>query len=157
MCGWAAVVPMALSAVSGLSQASQQRQEGRMQQQIGNYNAQVSEQQAADAQRRGIFEAGERRALTRQQIGRQRTGLAASGVDVSTGSALDIFADTAAFGEMDAQTIQANAMREAYGYRTQATGQRFQGDMARQAGRNRARSTLLTTGARTFNLWDQVR
>lgn len=153
MCGWAAAIPMVISAVQGVSQASQQAEEGKVQQSIANYNANVAEQQALDAQRRGIMEAGERRAQTRQQIGRQRTALAASGVDVSSGSALDIFADTAAYGELDAQTIQSNAMREAYGYRTQSSNQRFQGSVANQAGRNRANSTLLTTGARTFNMY----
>ncbi len=153
MCGWVAAIPMIISAVQGVSQAQQQEEEGAVQQQIANYNAGVAEMQASDAQRRGIMEAGERRTQTRQQIGRQRTAIAGSGVDVSSGSALDIFADTAAYGELDAQTIQSNAMREAYGYRTQSSNQQFQGGLARQAGQNRSQSTLLTTGARTFNMY----
>lgn len=61
--------------------------------------------------------------------GRQRASLAASGVSLDEGSANQILTSTDVLGEIDANTLQANAVRSAWGYRTQA-----------QAEFNRARS-----------------
>lgn len=147
---------LGFTALGSLSSANQANQAGKAAQASAQYNAQVSEAQAQDALRRGELEAGQVRNRTQQQLGRQATAVAGAGVDVSTGSALDLFADTAAFGSMDEQTVRSNAMREAYGYSTQATSQRMQGQNARQAGRNQATSSILGGAARGFNLWDQA-
>ena len=50
--------------------------------------------------------------------------MAANGVDLSSGSPLDILGDTAMYGELDALTIRSNAEREAYGYRVQSRRRR---------------------------------
>ena len=155
MCGFAPVA-IGLTALGSASQANAARQAGNAANQVAQYNAGVSEAQARDALQRGEVEAGQTRIRTRQQTGRQTTALAGSGVDVSTGSALDIVADTALIGSVDEQTIRSNAMREAYGFTTQATSQRMQGQQARQAGRNQAKSSLLGGAVRSFNLWDQM-
>lgn len=155
MCGFAPVA-IGLSALGSVSQANQARQAGQAANQAAQYNAQVSEAQATDALQRGEANAAQIRGRTRQQIGRQTTALAGAGVDVGSGSALDIISDTAAFGSMDEQTARSNAMREAYGFRTQSQQQRLQGQQARQAGRNQATSSILGGAARTFNLWDQM-
>ncbi|WP_323030245.1 hypothetical protein [Castellaniella sp.] len=49
----------------------------------------------------------------------QRAALAANGVDVGEGSAAEIQASTDILKEIDANTITANAVRTAWGYRTQ--------------------------------------
>jgi hypothetical protein len=72
--------------------------------------------------------------------GTQRASLAANGVDLGVGSAEQILTTTDVLGEVDANTLQANAVRGAWGYRTQG-----------QADYNRARTqaTGQTTQART--------
>lgn len=86
---------------------------------VGRNNAILAERAAADATLRG--EQAERR--QRMQIGgvqgRQRAVLAANGVLIDDGSALDLTSDTAAIGEVDALTIRSNAQREALGFRAQ--------------------------------------
>ena len=53
--------------------------------------------------------------------GRQRVGLASQGVALGTGSAVRTLTDTDLMGRIDANQIAANAVREAWGYRAQAT------------------------------------
>lgn len=127
--------------------AMAQRSAGKAQQQLANYNAQVAEMQAADAIERGRESEGRHRTSVRGLVGTQRAALAASGVDVNDGSALDIQADTAAMGEMDALTIRLNAAREAWGYRTQATDYRARGEIAKNEGNMKAVGTILGAGA----------
>ena len=64
----------------------------------------------------------------KQLIGRQRAVLAANGVDVNEGSAVDIQVDTAGIGKLDELTIRSNAAREALGYRYQAYNARVAGE-----------------------------
>lgn len=71
---------------------------------------------AEDARQRGAEAAKRQRKGTRALIGQQRAVLAANGVAVDTGSALDIVSETAGLGEEDALTMIANAEREALDY-----------------------------------------
>lgn len=91
------------------------------QSQVARQNEELMRRQAADATQRGQVAEENRRRLTAQQLGQQTAGLAAQGTDLD-GSPTDILGDTAAAGELDAQTIRANAAREAYGYQVQGLG-----------------------------------
>lgn len=101
---------------------------------------------AADALARGEEEATRYRQDLAQLLGRQRTALAASNVDVTRGSAADVREQTEIFGEEDVATIRRNAEREAYAIRqgaeAQAGGLRGQALGAFISGG----STLLTLG-----------
>lgn len=121
-----------------------QYQAGKVNQRLSEYNAGVAEYQAVDAIKRGRVEATRRRTLTRGIIGAQRVSLARQGVDINDGSALDVQADSAYLGELDAQTIQNNAAREAWGFKVQAYDMRLRGDAQRQQGDMGAINTLLT-------------
>lgn len=50
----------------------------------------------------------------------QRASMAANGIDLGTGSAAEVLASTEVMKEIDKNTIEANAVRSAWGYRTQA-------------------------------------
>jgi hypothetical protein len=67
-----------------------------------------------------------------------------SGVELSGGSSLDVLVGTAGIGAQDALTIQNNAAREAWGYRTQAGYARQQAKFAMSQGLFGAASTILT-------------
>lgn len=90
-----------------------------------NYNAQVYGQQAADALQRGREAEYRYRENVSRVTGSQRAALAANGVDLGQGSALDILAETDALGSRDAALIRLNAEREAYGYQTRQAQARF--------------------------------
>lgn len=158
---------LALNAASTINKFAGERQQataaerqGAYEQGVYNVDAQLADQQAADAIARGKEAETRQRQATRGLIGAQRATLAAQGIDVSTGSALDVQADTAALGELDALTIRNNAAREAFGYRVQAMDYRNQGAMAALAGKNQAAalrnqsySTLLTGAANTYGIY----
>ena len=59
---------------------------------------------------------------TRAAVGQTLAGQGASGVDVNTGSSVDVRAGETKLGMLDALTIRANAARKAYGYNVAATG-----------------------------------
>lgn len=112
---------------------------------IYDLNAGLAERQAQDAEQRGEIDAGRMRRKTEQVIGAQRTSLAAQGVDVNRGSALDVQADTAYLGELDVQTIKNNAAKEAWGLRTQAADYRNRGKIAKREGEFGAYTTVLSS------------
>ena len=91
-----------------------------------NGNAELLDMKAEDSLKRGGVAEDIQRNKTSQVAGAQRAGMGASGVVVDSGSGAKVLGQTAAMGEMDAQTIRSNAMREAWGYTTQAEDLRTQ-------------------------------
>jgi len=111
-----------------------QREASESQAELADYNAAVADLQAKDAIARGAEEEARFRTQVKGAIGAQRAGLAASNVDVGFGSAVDVQADAAFLGELDALTIRTNAAREAWGYEVQAEDLRKRGEIARKEG-----------------------
>ncbi len=158
---------MAVVAIAGaVTQARAQQQQAKAQQQQANFqaqvarnNAQLAQRAAAAARARGAIEEDARRRLTQQQIGRARVNLAASGQVIDEGSALDLTADIAGVGTLDALTIRNNAEREALGFEIQggnfsanANALVSSGINARTAGDTAAFGTLLTGFAKAGSM-----
>jgi hypothetical protein len=101
-------------------------------------NAELADQQAADALARGDTAVSIQQAQVRGLIGSQRAAAAASGVDVGSGSALDVQLDTAGVGELDRTQIKNNAMLESWGFKSQASDLRARANLVRYAGKNTA-------------------
>lgn len=95
-------------------------------------NAQLADMAAGDATARGEQGASDIRGTTDRIVGRQRTGYAAAGVDISSGSALDVMLGSRATSERDIATTRENAAKESWGYQQQATQFRRQAQGARQ-------------------------
>lgn len=83
-------------------------------------NAAYKRAQAADALQRGQLDVQKSNMQYRQLEGAQRASLAARGVVLTEGSPLEILASTEYMKSLDANTIKANAQREAYGFGVQA-------------------------------------
>lgn len=115
----AAIATAATSTYGALQQANAQKLEANYQAQIAANNALIARQQRADALNRGEIDAQNAMRQQAQLIGQQRASLAANGVDVTQGSAVDILASTKFLGAQDVATIQSNAAREAWGYTVQ--------------------------------------
>jgi hypothetical protein len=114
-------------------------------------NARLAEGRGRDALARGEREYGAARLKTAALKSSQRTGLADAGFDLGFGSAAQVLTSTDMLGEVDAETIKANAMREAWGHRLEATGLRGSAAVNRAAAKSinptlAAMSTLLTAG-----------
>lgn len=104
----------------GQMQAAQaQADAANYQAQVDRNNAIMAQQNAQDARRRGDQAMEEQQRKTAQIEGRQRAAFAANGIELTSGSPVDVLADTATFGELDRQTIGNNAEREARGYEAQ--------------------------------------
>lgn len=111
-----------------------QRKAAESQGELADYNASVAEIQAKDAVARGQQEEQRFRTQVRGAVGAQRAGFAADNIDVGFGSAVDVQADAAYLGELDALTIRTNAAREAWGYKVEAFDSRKRGEIARKEG-----------------------
>jgi hypothetical protein len=113
---------------------------------IGDFNAAADEAQAVDALLRGKEDEGRFRTEVRGMIGSQRAGLATNNVDVGFGSAVDVQADAAFLGELDALTLRNNAAREAWGFRIDAENARLGGQQRQRESRYAAAGTILGAG-----------
>lgn len=144
---------MAVQAGSSYQQASAYESEGNYQKSIANINARFSKLNAQDAINRGGKEAEQLKKQAKQLIGTQRVNLAAQGIDVESGSALDVQTDTAELAEIDAMTIRNNAWKEAWGYRVQAMNETFSGKYAQLSAQNKSRNTLLAGGLQAAQMF----
>jgi general stress protein YciG len=125
---------MGISAYGQVKAGKAAKAAGESAAQQQEFNAKVAELQAEDALQRGADEESRFRTSVRGLIGSQRAGFAGQGVDVGSGSAADVQADAAFLGEQDAQQIQRNAEREAWGFRVEAEDRRKAADVARKGG-----------------------
>lgn len=137
---------MMVSMAGSYNQGQAQRQQGKHQQQVLEQNSRLAQLQAEDSIRRGDKEAAQVRKQASKIEGAQRAALAAQGLDVDMGSALDIQMETAELGALDALTVKNNAWREAWGYKTQAIDLSTQGRMANIGSKAARQQTLLTGG-----------
>jgi hypothetical protein len=103
---------------------------------VADYNAHVSDLQAQDAIERGAQDEARYRLQIKSTIGAQRVGFAGGNVDVGFGSPVDVAADTAHTGELDALTIRNNAARTAWGFSVAAADSRSQAAIDRKAAAN---------------------
>lgn len=127
-----------------------------------SYQAQVAANNAKLAQQQGKLDiqSGEIAAVdqglkTKAKVGSEKASQGASGIDVNSGSAVDVRAGTAQTGMVDALTIRSGAAKKAYADEVQANSDTAQGALdtmgasqAETAGDLGAAGTLLS-GAST--------
>ena len=113
-------------------------------------NARFIELDAEQEIRSGQKDVENLRVQTRKKIGVQRAALAAQGIEIESGSALDIQEDTAREGEINAMTITNNARRRAFGLTVQASDVRSQARLTRISGARAQRSSIATGGLRAI-------
>jgi len=118
--GTAAIV----SAYSAYNSAEAQKKAAEYNAKINETNAKVEEEQAAkrkvQAEANYKAESEDLRRRISSTKGSQKSALAASGVSVGSGSALDILKDTDYLGEQDALTLKRNLKYEVEGIVDQA-------------------------------------
>jgi len=88
---------------------------------IADTNARIAELGAQTALNQGQQEIGNLTLKAGQLKSTQRTSMAANGIDLGEGNAAEVLASTEIMKEVDKNTIEANAVRSAWGYRMKAT------------------------------------
>ena len=134
------VAGSAIGAVSSYSQGKQQQAMYNYQAQINQENARIAQKNAATERQTGIEEARLQRMKTLQVIGSQKTAMAANGMDITQGTSLDIIQDTAAMGELDALQIETNYEKKALAHEQQANNFSNQANLDVISGRNAYKS-----------------
>lgn len=126
-----ASVAAGANAAGAYQQAATQKAMAEYQAKVSANNATMAENQARDAKTRGDLEAFSALRKAEQLKGSQKTALAASGLDISSGTPMDLLESTEIMGEVDANTIRSNAAREAWGYTVEAQNYRNSAAMSR--------------------------
>lgn len=110
------------SAVGSMTSGAANKQAAEYQSQVAQNNAKLAEQNQQWSTEAGEAATAQQQQKTRAEVGGIKAAQAASGVDVNSGSAVDVRSSAAELGELDAMTIRSNATKQAYGYGTQAQG-----------------------------------
>lgn len=159
----AATIGSAVVGAAGASeQAQAQSQAANYNAQVAQRNAQVSLQNASLSAQAGNQQVENSELKNRAVLGSIKANEGASGVDINSGSFKNVQASEDAVGQQDALTIRSNAVKEAYGYQTQAQGYEAQGSLDtseaandKTAGNYSVASTLLGGAGSTASKWEQ--
>lgn len=152
---WVAYAGLGASLLGGGIAAYGAIKQGEAQADAAEYNAKVQEQNAQLAKRNAEIagQSGEANAAIEQQktralVGEIRSNQAASGINVDTGSAVDVRSSAAELGQLNALSVRTQAVREAYGYTQQAASAESESKLNKyEAGEDRTAGWL--TGAGT--------
>ena len=145
-----AYVALAVAVVGAGTSAYGQYAAGENATEVADYKDGVEKNAAIDAQNRGTVAAAEHRDKVKRMIGTQRASMAASGVASDTGTGLDLLAETAGMGELDALRILNNSQREAEGLNSQAQLTTMQGKFSKNAGTLSAGASLLSGASNAY-------
>ncbi|WP_445505061.1 virion core protein, T7 gp14 family [Microvirga sp. G4-2] len=132
----ASVASAAVGAVGAIQQGNATAAANKYQAAVNENNAILAQRNADDARKRGEVAEEEHRRKVAQLQGRQSAVMAANGLDLTSGSPLDILADTAQMGELDALTIRNNAEREAKGHQAQGMNFRAEAELNRASAKS---------------------
>lgn len=139
-----AIASLAFSAIGTIQQYQAANAAARYEEAVQRNNNIMAERAREDAMRRGRREETLRRMQTTQDVATAKSGLAAGGFDVGTGSALTKQGDIRAMGDIEARTIRSNAQREAYGIQVQNVKERAESAGRVSALKNQAKSSLIS-------------
>lgn len=152
----------AVATGGALAKGAADRNQYQYQAGVALLNQNIAKQNAAysrDVGENAAFISGRK---TQATIGQQRATQAAGGLDVNSGTNLDIRKSTAEVGAIDEATIRQNYAKKAYGFDVEAatkgaeaTGDVIAGDQAGKAGNINAASSILGTAASVSSKWLQ--
>lgn len=131
-----AVTSTAISVTSSVQQSNAAKAQAEYQARVNRENAKIAEQNAAIERQQGIEEERMQRLKTARAVGAQKTAMAANGVDITQGTALDVIEDTATMGELDALQTRYNYERQALAYEANANNFNNQANLDIIAGKN---------------------
>lgn len=146
-------VGLGATVASGVMSAAAAYQQGQVAAQVGKANQQIAEDAARRERQRGEEEAQAIRRKASQLTGTQRNIMAARGLDLESGTALDLTEQSNFFGEWDAAMARQNAEYRANTYRNQGRMARFEGQMEARNANARAAGSLLAATTTVADKW----
>jgi hypothetical protein len=120
--GYASLITSAISAIGDYqlakTQAKATKSQLQFQRDMSLISSRMNERTAQSILDAGQKQVGRLTMRAGQVKSSQRAAMAANGISLDEGSAVEVQATTDLVKEIDANTIQANAIRSAWGYRT---------------------------------------
>lgn len=98
---------------------------------LAEINARIAERGAQSQLAAGQQQAGQVSLRAGMMKSTQRASMAANGIDLGVGNAAEVQASTDLMKEIDMNTVEANAVRAAWGYRTQGVNMQNEAIMRR--------------------------
>lgn len=153
---------MVSGGISAYYGAKSQKSSLRFQAEMGEINARMADLSAKQALQQGEREEQKVRMATGQVKAGQRVAMAANGIDMAASpTAQAQLTTTDVLGEIDAMTVQENAIRSAWGYRTQASNSRVESTVKRGAASGinpgmAAATSLLGSSGQVAGSWYQM-
>lgn len=120
--------------------------------QQGDFNVQADEQNAEDALKQGQQREQMSMLATAQLKGTQRASMAANGIALDSDTSVRVLTSSDYMGAQDVNTIHANAVRAAMGYRTQGVMDRATSNMAALEARGQALQTRSSSALQALNV-----
>jgi len=139
----AAVASSAVSVAGSIQNANSAKAQAEYQAQVNRENAKIAQQNADAERQQGIEEARLQRIKTLQNVAKQQTAMAANGIDITSGTPLDVIEDTAAIGELDALQTRYNYERRALAYESTAGNYMNQANLDMISGQNAYKANQL--------------
>jgi hypothetical protein len=137
------VAGAATSAYGSYKEGQATKQANGFQAGIYQNNAVTAKQNASNERQSGIEDARRVRIQTIQKMSMQKAAMAANGLDINEGTAVDLTADTASMGELDALTTMHNSELKARNYENTANDFTSQAQLSLISGKNAATSGLI--------------
>ncbi len=140
-------VALVASAASTVAQGYAAKQQGDYANEVAKYNARNQENQATRVRNQGAEAENIQRERVAQLVAKQRAQLGAANVDIGSGSAAGLIADTEVMGAADALRIKTNYADQGQALEDQAVLTRAEGAAKKQAGNNAFMGSILGAGA----------
>ena len=155
------IAGMVSGAIGSYYSAKNQKIQLEGQARLDEINARIAELGAQQELLRGEKEVGQISMQAGRLKSAQRVALAANGVDLGEGNAAELQASTDLMKEIDMNTVQANAIRSAWGYRTQGVNAVNSAIARRATGAGispggQAFTTLLGSAGQVAGSWYQM-
>lgn len=146
------------SALGSFFSASGQKAALEAQANIAEINARTSENAAQSVLNQGKQQVAQSSLKYGAVKSGQKAALAANGVDIGTGNAAELQGSTDIMKEIDLNTLKANAVRSAWGYRTQSSNYQIEAMTKRVAADGispsmSAGTTLLSSAGKVASQW----
>lgn len=132
--------------LGSMAQGNAAAQSAKYNAQVQMNNAEMAKRNATLASQEGAENAAIKQQETRAKVGAIKAAQAANGIDVNTGSAVDVRSSASELGMLDAISIRSNATRKAYGYQTDASDATAQAQLDKQQGKSAATAGYIEAG-----------
>ncbi len=159
----ATVVGGAVSAYGAANAGASQKAMFGYQAGVAALNKRIALQNADYTREAGGTAAYQSGLKTGQIVAQQKVSQSASGIDVNTGSAATVRADTTKLGQLDQETIRQNYAKKAYGYEVEAATKSAEagadivaGQQASKAASINVASSILGTVSSVSSKWMQA-